>query len=334
MTVFATRCILAAVLSIAALPVPAQQTIVVSKPADGSADNVNAFMDTTRQINADDFKAPRSLFSAEPNLPMPAPSYQPAWNQSDNEAADKRKNWALLTPDQILGVKTPEEVLGTKDQDGRKKLSLEEQFLLRQREVRGALTNGRPSALSWRDDANPFLNGDRNNRSQNQWPSYDSRRDDTVRSDSIKSLKSLAGDMKPSGFQMPDEPQQDSLWISGFARPAQPQATPEQTAALERFRALMTPTPASDKVNPSATYFKPVKAADANFEQPSPNMNPAGHTYNAVENDILQPQRLTPLPGVTGPATKKDEDKRPSWQAQPPPWMQSGPQAYNSGRNY
>lgn len=318
--------------------VSAQQTLIVSKPADVDSDKANSFMDTTRRLHAGDYKAPHQLLNLEPDLPMPQPTYQGNWNPQTSDEANKRKYWTLLTPEQILGVQTPAEILGVKSLTDKKNLSLEEQFLLRQQQSpRGIATNGGAGALLLRDDSNPFLNNDRNSRQSAYAGSSDSRQYDPAQSDSYRSLKRLfdnanagnAGNISVGNGQQPD-----SIWTSGFTQPSQPKIDQSQLEAMERFRSLMTPSPAPEKVTMPSSYSpsRPDTHSPSSFFDPQPNVNPVGRSYSTLESDITRPKGLTPLPGVTGPMDKKPDTKRPSWKAQLPPWMSEGPQSYNPNR--
>jgi hypothetical protein len=151
-----------------AFSAPAQQTIISSKPADLPADKANSFLPSANH-HAGDYNAPVELFhDYTPDLPMPPPLNLNNNGASVQEALDKRKNWTLLTPEQILGVQTPEEILGVEDRPEEKNLSLEEQFLLRERrETAFAATNGRAGNIDWRgaDDDNPFNRKNKNDGS-------------------------------------------------------------------------------------------------------------------------------------------------------------------------
>lgn len=329
-----TRFWLLAAFSIgAAVSSSAQQTLINSKPKDVDLDKANSFMESSRPLNAGDYVAPRPFL--EPSLPLPPPAYLNTWNGSASDAANKRKNWTLLTPRQILGVQTPDEILGLDSPDDKKKLSLEEQFLLRQRQPwAGAATNGGAGALFLRDDANPFSNNNQDSRNDRATAlpfSPDSRQPDLNQSDSFRSLKKLlgnldAGSASAGGNQSQN---QNSIWISGFTQPPRPKVNQDQLDNMERFRALLEPRSAVENTVATPTRFTPTKPSSSSFFDPPPNVNPAGRTYSSMESDIGRPKGLTPLPGVTGPVIKPDENKRPAWKAKLPPWMSSGPQPYN-----
>jgi hypothetical protein len=317
--------------------VSAQQTIILSKPKEVDSDKANSFLNKSGSLHADDYKAPQSFFNIAPDLPLPRPSYQP-WDSSAIETANKQKNWGLLTPEQIFGVQKPEDLLGVKPQDGKDKLSLEDQFLLRQRKSSGGMaTNGGAGSLFMRDDSNPFLKRmDRNN--PNAWqPGYDgspnSSQFDSSQPDSYRSLKRLFGNANPGDVYAPGNQPQNSMWTSGFTQPTQPKATQEQLDSMERFRALMQSAPAQDSTAQIPSYNAAKPSSSSFFDQP-PSFNPAGRSYTALESDITRPKGLTPLPGVTGPVSKPDNNIRPDWKAKLPPWMSSGPQAYNPSWHY
>jgi len=69
----------------------------------------------------------------------------------------------------------------------------------------------------------------------------------------------------------------------------------------------------------------PTPAPDP-FLQALPVVNPAGRGLTPFENSLSRPAGLQPLSGISTPAPKPAA-VRPGWQAQPPPWMQSGPPA-------
>lgn len=314
----------------------AQQTIIYSKPAGIDSDKANSFMDTSRRLHAGDYKAPHSFLNVQPNIPLPPPSYQSTWDSSAIDAANKRNNWALLTPRQILGVKTPDEILGIKPKNDEGNLSLEERFLLRQQSpASGMLTNGGAGSLFLRNDSSPFWNNSQNGRQSAGSGSTDSRSYNAGQPDSFSSLRRLfntANARNVSGGNDQNDQNQNSIWTSGFAQPPQPKVTPDQIAAMERFRALMAPNPAPAKPVTVPTYSSSKSDSSSFFDQ-QPNVNPAGRSYTSVESDIIRPKGLTPLPGITGPAPKPD-NKRPAWKAQLPPWMSDGPQPFNPNRHF
>ncbi|HEY2330226.1 MAG TPA: hypothetical protein VGI63_10490, partial [Verrucomicrobiae bacterium] len=150
-------------------------------------------------------------------------------------------------------------------------------------------------------------------------------------SDHFWSLRLNAND--DDGFSG-DERKPESAWTSVFAQPAQPKQTSAQLEEMERFRALMEPGSLPDKTPiPARFSVTPAPAPVDPFLQPQSQFNPAGRSAAAVENNIGRPTGIQPLPGLTGPAATPPKS-RPSWQAQLPPWLQSGPQPHDLNRNF
>lgn len=332
MNFFPSRWVLLAAVGLAAFSAPAQETLLNSKQTDEPVDKANSFLDDSkRQIHAGDYNAPRQLFSNPgPSLPLPPPLFL---NQdpSVQDALNKRRNWMLLTPEEILGIKTPEEILGIKNPDDEKKLSLEEKFLLRQsRAAAGAATNGRAGNLFGKDDQNPFA---KNQNDQNPFSSGPTATADQKYPNGLPRQWNQLFSPKVGDSFSGNDRRQESAWTSAFAQPAQPKITPEQLADRERFRALMEPSSPPDKPAPPPGYSTTVLPAPNPYLQPQPKFNPAGRSYSTLENNAARPMGINPLPGITGPAPKPVE-KRPSWMAQPAPWLTDGPQARNPNRGF
>jgi hypothetical protein len=325
----ASRLCLLPVLLMTASSAVAQQTIVYSKPSDVSADKANSFIgNSSRMGNAGDFRAPKQLFNVPaPNLPAPGPVYYQNHDPSVMEALNKQKNWRLLTPEEIIGVPTAAQIMGLPDPNRDSKLTLEQEFILRQTRQSAGATNSRAASLSANESSNPFYQ----NR-ENQLPfarSFGERPDDVSSDYPTRSWSQ--SNLKPAGNLPEDANQQDSAWTSVFFQPSQPKLTPEQLADRDRFRALMEPTPTPDA---TVKYSTPHTAPAPNpYLQPQPFVNPAGRSAVAVETDISRPTGIQPLPAATGSAVTTPKT-RPAWQAQPPPWLTDKPQPHSVSRNY
>jgi hypothetical protein len=327
---FPSRLIFVLALAAMAFSAPAQQTIIFSKPADLSSDKANSFLPGANH-HAGDYNAPVELFhDYTPDLPMPPRMF----NNNDasvQEALDKRKNWTLLTPEQILGVQTPEEILGVDDRSEEKKLPLEEQFLLRERrETAFAATNGRAANIDWRGttDDNPFDPKNKNDGSDAFSEAQAKMQPGQRYFNQLLDAQNAA----PNSTAAPDE-KSSSAWSSVFAQPDQPKQTPEQLADMERFRALMEPSAPPDKATVQTSFSVPAAPPMDPFLQPAPVINPAGRDIAPLDNVFSRPTGITPLPGISTPPPKPVA-VTPSWQAQLPPWMQSGPPAQNPNRNF
>jgi len=315
-----------------AFSAPAQQTIIFSKPSDLSADKANSFLPAPNR-RAGDYNAPRQLFNDyTPSLPMPAPVVVNNNNDASvRDALNRRKNWTLLTSEQILGIQTPEEILKVPDRTGEKNLSLEEQYLLREsRSEMTAATNARAGAALWRMSEDNSLFGNKDKTDQNG----------SFRSSPQKmelGTRTFGQLIKPTETTAQTDTKTRSIWSSVFTQPSQPELTDaqmaEQKASMEGFRALMEPSSPPDQT-PVATHMSvAAKSAPNPFLQPAPAVNPAGRAITPLANSFSRPAGINPLPGIsTAPA--KPVATRPSWQAQPPPWLQSGPPAHNPNQNF
>lgn len=323
---------LAAALAGGNFSLPAQPTTLVAPPADVKADAANAFMgDPKHRINPASFNAPRQIF----NLPAPGPApltYRPG-DSSVEDALQKRKNWTLLTPEQIMGVKTPEQILGLPDASGEDKLSLEEQFLLRESRKPAA---GAPSSLAskapvWHDGSSTPAK--KSGAESQPWRTAFANANEKIRPDSVRTLGQLLGNT-PAASGNGDPQQQATEWNSVFARPAMPRQTPEQIADMEHFRALMEPNPVpEDNVGPAGRAPVSKPATDPFLER-QPAYNPAGNAVRPLADNVARPKGITPLPGIGSP-TPAAPARRPDWQAQLPPWLnEGGPPPRDPNRNF
>jgi len=318
-----------------ALAAPAQQTIIFSKPADLSANKANSFLPGTSH-NAGDYNAPHPLFhDYTPDLPMPQPLYRANNDPSAQQELDKRKNWTLLTSEQILGVQTAEEILGVPDRTGEKSLPLDQQFLLRQeRSAAIAATNARAGESYWRDvdKQNPFADkneDDANNSFRHLPPQPESgNRIFNPHLNALMNAQNAAAESRATPNEKANSP-----WNSAFYQSTPPKPTPDQLADMDRFRAMMAPSTPPDQSGQLTRYSTVAPPVPDPYLQPVPVVNPAGRDITPLDNDLSRPTGITPLPGINTPATKPAATK-PSWQAQPPPWMFNGPKAHNPFQNF
>jgi len=323
MNFFPPKLIVMLAAATAAVSAPAQQqqqqTIVFSKPADMPAEKAKSYLPTI-SYRVGDFNAPHLLFNnALPAPPAPRPQLNNYNNAAALDALNRRKNWTLLTPEEILGIQTPEQILGLPDKNAGKKLSLEEQFLQRENKAASeAHVKDHPGGAAWRamNDAGSFAakekpEEDASFRQPDQKPE--------------PGTKFFNGFLNASGPEAKPDANQGSTWNTAFTQPAQPKPTTEQQADMERFRALMEPSPPPTPMTPTRFAAAPMPAPDP-FLQAMPVVNPAGRGVAPLENSFSRPTGLQPLPGISTPPPAPAAT-RPSWQAQPPPWMQPGPPA-------
>ncbi len=315
-----------------ALPAVAENTIQFSKPVDPELVNrANASVPTPTQRRSvvGGVSAPTDVFSSPANdLPQSVPVMMMPPTEAMKEALNRRDNWTLLTPAEIMGVPTAEKILGLPDAKGEDKLSSDERFLLRLQRERQVAS----SALSAmrQEDADLLQNG----KNASSFARHDdrvplSRAEAQAQAGSPKYFNPLlnggpnmpnAGGLKPNS-PWGAAPAGASPWATEFTQPNQLPPSPDQLAGMERFRALMEPNSPPDKT--VVTRYAPV--VDPNM-QVQPSFNPAGRSYEPVRENISRPQGLTPLPGLTGAYSTPVQ---PSAQAQVPPWMQSGAQPFS-----
>ena len=321
---------LLAVLGPAVASVQAQQTIVFSKPSDVSADKANNFMDNpSHRVNADSYKAPQSIFNYMPEVPMPPVFIYQNQDPAVLDALNKRKNWTLLTPEQILGLQTPEQVLGLTDPKGESKLSLEDQFLLRQSRI--SATNSRSLAAVWKnDDKNPFYK--KREDEKRSWGATDNRPDEY--DNNGRFLNGTARQLDPFGKRPANNPfsagdrQEDSPWASAFTQPTAPKPSLEQIASMERFRALMEPVTTPENTPATTHWNKPATPDADSFFEPVRKVNPIGASVLSLEDSSGHATGIKPLPGIATPPPTPPKT-RPAWQAELPPWLSDKPQPHN-----
>ena len=315
---------------------PSSQPIIFSMPAgEKAATNAPSLWPrlSDRPNFANELRAPVSVFTPPTRfLPLatrpPVPARSRAETQRLKKLLEERENWALLTPEEILGLDMPENTLRTPGQagaDNQKELTVEERFLERQRHSHMAVTNGY-----------------RNDDSSSGWVS-------------IRNQAGLtnAGWLDPARMGLPGAAQiwdrflnntpanrlfagqnedQSARWFKSLGLPPQPAApTPEQLAERERFKQLLDPdssfnatanTLSGDKFFPSP---RPLSDTAPNK---TPAMNPVVPSLGSLSSGIGRPSGLTPLPGIAGPTNAQPSAALPAWAPQPPPWLVQTPQPF------
>ena len=328
---FFARWLGAAAFVMPAWPVPAQQVIQFSKPADQDSSSKAGIFTTTpnaHRLSANAYNAPSPLFGdrnpvaafeylpGSPGLNAVSAANSAQWQKN----LDIKRNWMLMTPEEILGIPTPEKILGITDPDDDPKISAEERFLQRQdRLASGGVTNGfhQPDAAYWRGDSgsDPFHPADADTRfAQNLGGTIP---------DTAKNF-SLLFDSKQGS--LPDASQRsDSAWANPFGLPEPlPKPTPDQLEGMDRFRALMNQDTPEKTPEPAGFSYQPTAVPDPNL-QVLPAFNPAGHSFTPLESGIGRPMGIMPLPGITGPQISA---KKAAPTVQPPPWLLDTPQSF------
>jgi len=298
----------------------AQESIIFSKPADKVSERANAFMDQSSRKAPGGSKAPPSIFNTGPAasydiLPgaqPPAPVSQEQIKQWQ-KLLDNRKNWTMMTPEEIMGVPTAEKILGISDMSGDDKLSTEERYLKRQERQRNlSATNAMRRADSFfgEDGDRPFDAA----RSERQKLRLDQGQD------SKRYFGQLLNGLPDTKTDMESTKRADSPWKSAFiVVPPQAKPDPEQVASMERFRALMEP-PVPEKPAVVSGYSPPaVQRIDPNME-PLPQVNPMGNSFVPLKSSAARPIGIMPLTAITG-QTAKPASSQPKSLTKPAPWL-------------
>jgi hypothetical protein len=266
--------------------------------------------------------APKFGGASDNGAPQPPPpAISPAQAQQMQRLLDERKNWALLTPEQILGLPTQAKILGIQDRDAfgqPKTASVVAQYYERQ-EMSRTRTNNDNYAAAEPAPQWGILGGQKPQMGPNIWAPAGSR---PGTSSFLNQFLNGTPDNSDAADQAPQ-----SGWSKSFNLPAPPpKATPEQVAAMEQFRQLLQPhsppggaarTPAS-----GSPFFSP---STAHTPEPSAVI-PIGASFTPLSSGIATPVGLTPLPGLLGPTNAAASMFAPEWKPQPPPWMSSAPQ--------
>jgi hypothetical protein len=249
--------------------------------------------------------------------PLSAPlTISPAEQAQLQDLSDRQKNWILMTPAEILGVTTPEKILGIREHDATgqpKRLTAMERYNERQNQMLLAHTNG-------------FQN-------DNSSPAWIFSRDHRDPSDAFNPINS--GLKNPLFNSDPDDRTMAGQRRSGvrsklFDSPT-PLATPDaaQQLNLERFRQMLgsspSPAPAATPSSNDKMFSLPGMSPDVKLGQPS--LNPIGTLYAPLNGGVGKPADLPTLPNALGLSYTSS---RPAavWGPQPPPWMLADPQPF------
>jgi len=321
-----------------ALSATAQQAIQFSKPANQDpAVTANAFLQNPHK-SPNAYNAPTSLFGNKPTssfdiLPgSPAPIILNPNATQWQKALEERKKWGLMTPAEILGVPTPESILGVVRLEDDPSLTPEQRYLKRQeRGAQMGVSNAmlRASEPMWHDDdpsRSVFANS-----LESQNVGFMAGADSKQRQDVAKMIEAR----DPfSSFRQRDRSDVnqkviDTTWTSAFQSPEPlPKPSLEQQAGMERFRAqfesLAAPETPAATPGTFSTFGAPTPPTpDPFMEKPSTPFNPAGFAPVGLQNNVSRPTGLTPLSGVTGP---RPVAVKPTPLVQNPPWMSQTPQ--------
>jgi hypothetical protein len=244
------------------------------------------------------------------------PAVSPAEALRMQDLLDRRQNWMLLTPAEILGATTPEKILGIQEHDaaGRpKNLTALERYTERQNQTPPVITN---------TDAFPTWN-------------FSDKQPDT--SNSISGGLGSPDNMASSLLNpAPDNqtfarPNENNNWSKLFGSPSpSPAVTMEQQANMDLFRQLLKSGSSSTAAPtiPSLSSIKnslPQTALSSGLGQSS--LSPVGALFTPLNNGIGKPAEMPKLPSIWS-LSLTSPPSAAAWAPQPPPWLSPTPQPF------
>jgi len=298
----------------------AGQPIIFSSPDNGGVSSNLASFST--KSSSPNFRDSFQSESPVPTFGNPSAAPLPALGEGQQlqRLLERRKDWAFMTPAEILGVTTPEKILGIQERDAAgqpKNLTPIERYNKRQ-QIKIAGTND----LSFANRSTPFGNfsGDRNNRTN---------------ATSFNPADSGLENPRSTVFRWLNAAPNDDLFASQnadldrsklFSSPA---PNPAPQADMDQFRQLLEPgfLPATTVIlSQDLTAFSQPQTSPVS-DTTQPLVNPFGTSFTPPSSGIGKPAGLQPLPGVTRQMSTQPAIT-PSWAPQPPPWMSQTSQPF------
>jgi len=287
------------------------QAIIFSAPDDGDVSNTPslAAQPPVSQDFGDAAHAPDFNFQTPATTGARLPVTRPA--TVSQAEADRRANWALLTPAEVLGVTTPDQMLKISERDAagqRKNPTAVERFYERQNEAQtngpagGIFSSTPPLHGNFQDNGAGLLNANVFK------PSSGGFGNQAQASDSFRT----------PGKNMASGQNGDEGWLKNFvSTETKAEQSPSQAADMAEFRKLLEPIQPSKPSGASSGdgLFSASKASV--FGQPA---NPSSGLFN---NGI---GGYPALPGGVGQSTLPAVTAAPDWKPKLPPWMLKGPQ--------
>jgi hypothetical protein len=299
------------------------QPIIFSPPQTDDAQSAApslAAQNPETPVLPDALQAPVPVFQIRvPNSRLMPPQVNSSDQQRMQKMLEERKDWTLMTPAEMLGVTTTEKLLQPPERDalGREKNQTPmERYLDRENQSQAGPTNG------WQNDEADSPWNFSHDKDNNANP-FDSSRQDM--DDPAQNPDRVLNVRRNGDFSANQNGNVswDSFSVSAQQAPAKPNL--EQLAAMERFRQLLEPSPASAVPSPDSQFFPvPKTIVDPNITQPDFVPNPAGASFTPLSSGIGKPAGLTPLPGIVN--STPQSATTPSWVPQQPPWLLQGTQ--------
>jgi hypothetical protein len=265
-------------------------------------------------------RAPPSFSFSGPSVDTPflpgAPVVSPAETLRMQDLLDRRKNWMLLTPAEILGATTPEKILGIQGHDaaGRpKNLTALERYTERQNQTPPVNTN------------------------TNAFPTWNFSDKQTDTSNSITGGLGSPDNMANSLLNPAPDNQtfagqnRNNRWSKLFGSPSpSPVVTMAQQTDMERFRQLLK-SGSSSTAAPTAPSLSGIKislpqtALSSGLGQSS--LSPIGASFTPLNNGIGKPAEMPKLPSIWS-LSLTSPPSTAAWAPQPPPWLSPTPQPF------
>ncbi len=301
-------------------PAPQEQRITYSSPDnDEISSNVPSLAPAASPLTgaSDSVRAPFLGVGPPQGEAIPGPQPMPSPEQAVQmqEQLDKEKNWALLTPEEILGVPTAEKLLGLPETNAVGQLengseSLEVRYLERERQRDNAMTNSGIAGLSQWNLPTGATNGA------------------MAAAVAIgESGPGLQGLFFTSISANPGENQDQNAGGTGlFGLGSPPVATTgpsaEQIAEDEAFQKLIMPNqPAPSATPQDDTGSSPISTPDTLLADPQ--ANPIGASFAPLSGNIAAPAGTSPMPTLIPLSIAPIA---PEWKPQLPPWLEPTPQ--------
>lgn len=258
--------------------------------------------------------------------PMPVmpqvPPISPAQIQQVRQQLDEQKNWAMRTPEEILGLPTQKKILGVTDRDALgqpKNESVAQQYFNRldQSQTRTNNDHSGPVDLAARQDP---MNGQGSQFNPDIWTGAGGKPGNPAL---MNPFSTGTTDNRSASTKTPQ-----NGWLKSFNLPApSSHRAPEQEFAADPFQALRQLHPASGgDAKPSlfpSPFVSPSAAVPAAV--PPPATIPVGLSYTPANSGITMPAGVAPLPGLFN-QTNQAPAFEPAGKPQPPPWESSAPQ--------
>jgi hypothetical protein len=303
--------------------------IVFSSPANNAtASNLTSL--STQPVPPANLQGLFQNASPVPSFGDFGPAPMPDTGRRFQKPANGRQDWVFMTPAEIMGV-APEQLSRTPKRDANGQLdtlSPMERYLERQSPAARLRNNSPDNPLRsrnfWGAD-NGQTNGDNNDSSDQVDRGLGDLQSATV----LNQSSSSAPDNNPLGI-----PNANSPWsrVPGSSASEWAPDSAQERADLEQaqFQQLLNPGTApvtAATTVPDRTTSLGAQTTVMDSDSTEPLANPIGASFAPLSSGIARPIGLTPLPGITQPASMQTPTT-PAWAPQPAPWTSTTPEPF------